>query len=299
MRSRKPSRPASAPGSMTMKAWPMRGRLPSSVKKLLASKPNCEPMSAVTSSSTTSANIAPLVLVVAPIGNIEPCMPALGSAVGWPWASSAQPSGMASPFFAATMSLPRATSLRLRSIINGSAFRRGNTAATGLVPKMGCLPPAAGMAAGELAKPRPTMPAAATARRWSTTTPQWWLRLTPAKAMPCVRAVATASATARSQAGKARPSSASIKSAPPLRCKTLAEAVPLTRPLDKCMAYCATRESPCEPRPWVSASTRARAVLAAMAGLAPARVSACVTRAAASSMLIRVMNEGPPVPGRR
>jgi hypothetical protein len=32
---------------MTMKAWPMRGRLPSSTKKLEASKPNCAPMTAV------------------------------------------------------------------------------------------------------------------------------------------------------------------------------------------------------------------------------------------------------------
>jgi hypothetical protein len=63
------------------------------------------------------------------------------------------------------MTFPRATSERLRSISNGSALRRGNAAATGLVPKIGCLPPAAGIAAGELAKPRPTMPAAATGRR--------------------------------------------------------------------------------------------------------------------------------------
>ena len=34
------------------------------------------------------------------------------------------------------------------------------------------------------------MPAAATARRWSTSTPQWWLCTTPAKATPCSRASA-------------------------------------------------------------------------------------------------------------
>jgi hypothetical protein len=72
---------------------------------------------------------------------------------------------MGLPALAATISLPRATSLRLRSIISGSCPRRGNTAATGLVPKIGWRPPAAGIAAGELAKPRPTMPAAAAARR--------------------------------------------------------------------------------------------------------------------------------------
>ena len=143
----------------------MRGRLPSSTKKLEASKPNCAPMTAVTSSSTISASIAPLLDVAAPIGSIEPSSAALASVVGWPFASSAQPSGIGSPFFAATMTLPRATSLRLRSIINGSPVRRGNTAATGLVPKIGCLPPAAGIAAGELASAMPTMPASATARR--------------------------------------------------------------------------------------------------------------------------------------
>ena len=148
-----------------MKAWPMRGRLPSSTKKLEASKPNWAPIRAVTSSSTTSASIAPFGDDIAPMGSIDPVNAALASVVGWPSASSAQPSGIGWPVLAATITLPRATSLRLRSIISASASRRGNTAATGLVPKIGCLPPAAGIAAGELAKPRPTMPAAATGRR--------------------------------------------------------------------------------------------------------------------------------------
>jgi hypothetical protein len=154
-----------------MKVWPMRGRLPSSTKKLDASKPYCAPISAVTSSSTISASIAPLLDVAAPTGSIEPSSAALASVVGLPSASSAQPSGIGSPFLAATITLPRATSDRLRSISSGSPARRGNAAATGLVPKIGCRPPAAGMAAGELAKPRPTMPAAAAGRRWSTMTP--------------------------------------------------------------------------------------------------------------------------------
>ena len=62
------------------------------------------------------------------------------------------------------------------------------------------------VAAGELAKPMATMPASAAARKWSTTTPQWWLRMTPATATPCVCAAATASCSASSQAGTARPS---------------------------------------------------------------------------------------------
>ena len=104
---------------------------------------------------------------------MEPSSPAFGSVVGLPWASSAQPAGIVLPSFAATISLPRATSDRLRSIISGSASpRRGKIAAIGFVPKIACRPPAAGIAAGEFAKPRPTMPASAAARRWSITTPQ-------------------------------------------------------------------------------------------------------------------------------
>ena len=148
-----------------MNAWPMAGRLPSSTKKLDASKPKFAPMTAVTSSSTTSASIAPFGDDTAPIGSIDPCNAAAASVVGLPAASSAQPGGIGLPSFAATMTLPRATSERLRSTISGSPLRRGNTAATGLVPKIGCRPPAAGIAAGELANPIPTRPAAATGRR--------------------------------------------------------------------------------------------------------------------------------------
>ena len=218
-------------------------------------------------------------------------MPSLGSVVGLPCASSAQPWGMARPSFAATISLPRATSLKLKSIINGShapaaapgICLRGNTAATGLVPKIACLPPAAGMAAGELAKPKPTMPAAATARRWSTTTPQWWLCTTPAKATPFCRAASIASAIARSHAAKASPACASTSTAPPLRRSTVGTAWPLARPLRKWVAYCPTRDRPCEPKPCDSASTSARAVACAMASLAPARASSLATRPCNSS----------------
>ena len=109
-----------------------------------------------------SASIAPL---APPIGSIEPARPALGSVVGWPSPSSAQPRGIALPSFAATMSLPRATSDSDRSIESGGASRRGNTAAIGLVPKSGRRPPAAAIAAGELPIASPTSPAAPTASR--------------------------------------------------------------------------------------------------------------------------------------
>jgi hypothetical protein len=73
----------------------MRGWLPSSTKKDEASKPNCAPISAVTSNSTTSASIAPLGLLTAPIGSIEPCMPACGSVVGCRRRRAPSPGGWA------------------------------------------------------------------------------------------------------------------------------------------------------------------------------------------------------------
>ena len=254
-------------------------------------------MTAVTSSSTTSANMAPLVDEAAPTGSIDPARPAAASVVGCPLASSAQPAGMARPSLAATISLPRAASLKDRSIIKGEALRRGKTAATGLVPKMGCLPPAAGMAAGELAKPRPTMPASATARRWSTTTPQWWLRTTPATATPCSRAVRMASRMARSQAGKAKPSPASISSALPLRWRTAATAEPTARPLRRWVLYCATRLRPWPAWPWASAITNARAVLSAMLRLAPAACKARDTNCWTS--WVGSFTSEPPAPWRQ
>ncbi len=143
----------------------MRGRLPSAKKKLDASKPKLAPVSAATSSSMISASIAPLGLPTATTGSIESSRPAAGSVVGLPSRSKAQPSGIDWPAFAAAISLPRATSDSDRSISSGSALWRGKTAAIGSVPKIGCFPPAAGIAAGELEKPSPTMPAAATGRR--------------------------------------------------------------------------------------------------------------------------------------
>ncbi len=147
----------------------MRGWLPSSTKNELASKPSAAPVSAVTMSSTISASIAPF---VPPIGSMLPSRPAAGLVVGWPSRSSAHPSGIALPSRAATMSLPRATSDSDRSIVTAGPLRRGNVAAIGFVPKSARLPPAAGIAAGELPMAKPTIAAAATGARWSAATPK-------------------------------------------------------------------------------------------------------------------------------
>ena len=74
----------------------------------------------MTSSSTTSASIAPL---VPPIGSIEPSSAAFASVVGCPSLSSAQPSGIGLPSFAATITLPRAASDSERSIDSGAPSR--------------------------------------------------------------------------------------------------------------------------------------------------------------------------------
>jgi hypothetical protein len=68
--------------------------------------------------------------------------------------------------------LPRATSESDRSIVSGNPARRGNTAAIGLVPNSARLPPAAGIAAGELPKARPTIAASATGARCHAATPK-------------------------------------------------------------------------------------------------------------------------------
>ncbi len=198
-RSRKASRPASAPGSTARIAWPRRGRLPSSAKKPSASKPKAAPVRAQQSSSTTSASSAPL---VPPAASMAPPRAACGSVVGSPAASMAQPGGIGRPSFAAAMIRPRATFDRARSTTSGSvAPRRGKAAATGLVPSSGRRPPGTGMAAGELVKASATKPCRARASAGSPIAPEWWLLVTPRKATPWSRARRAASATARSSAG--------------------------------------------------------------------------------------------------
>ena len=110
-----------------------------------------------------SASIAPF---APPMGKRLPCsIASFGSVVGLPWRSSAQPSGMRSPLRIAIMMRPRTTVVSARSMTIGAAPRRGNAAATGLVPKRGFRPPQGGIAAGEFVNAKPTRPACATGRR--------------------------------------------------------------------------------------------------------------------------------------
>ncbi len=88
------------------------------------------------------------------MGSREPSSAALASVVGWPSRSTAQPSGMGSPFLAALMILPRATTETEVSMTTGSGAA-GAPRASGLVPRTG---PGA-MAGGVLAKASPTSPA--------------------------------------------------------------------------------------------------------------------------------------------
>jgi hypothetical protein len=246
----------------------MRGRLPSSTKKLLASKPKLAADHGRDQQFDHQRQHRALGAADGADGQHRTGQRRLRVG-GRPALRRPAPSPRGSACRAWPPPSPcRARLRRLRSIIKGSVLRRGNTAATGLVPKMACRPPAAGIAAGELAKPRPTMPAAATGRRWSTTTPQWWLATTPAKATPCVRAAATASATASAQAGKARPS----RHRPGSRRR--AGAAPGHRlAIDTAVAQMGgvlrhARQS-VRPQALASASTRACAVLAAIASEAP------------------------------
>ena len=86
------------------------------------------------------------------MASMAPPSAASASVVGSPAASTAQPSGIFLPALAASMILPRATSLSAMSITSGSSSRRGKAAATGLVPSKARRPPGTGMAAGELVK---------------------------------------------------------------------------------------------------------------------------------------------------
>jgi LacI family transcriptional regulator len=121
------------------------------------------------SNSTIIASNTPF---TPPIAAMLPVNAAFASVVGLPSASNAQPAGIGLPSLAATMILPRATSVSDRSIISGGFPRRGNTAAIGLVPNSGLLPPQALIAAGEFVKPIPIRPASASGARWKSIAPQ-------------------------------------------------------------------------------------------------------------------------------
>ena len=116
------SRPASASGSMTRNAWPIRGRLPSSTKNESASKPNAAPVSAHAQQLDDEREHRAL----GPAHRQHRCLraprPADRSSDCRP-RSSAQPSGIGLPSFAATITLPRATSDSDRSITSGASLR--------------------------------------------------------------------------------------------------------------------------------------------------------------------------------
>nr|NKB54642.1 DUF1553 domain-containing protein [Rhizobiaceae bacterium] len=141
-RSPNPS-PDSGAGSMAIRTWPTPGVGPSAVKKELASKPKWLPVNAAARISTIKTRAAPL---ASPIGTIVPSRAALASVVALPSVSSAQPSGMALSFWAATITLPRATLERLRSINNEGLSLRGAANAIGFVPNSPVFPPQGAMA---------------------------------------------------------------------------------------------------------------------------------------------------------
>ncbi len=95
------------------------------------------------------------------------------------------------------MILPRVTVVSARSTTIGSAPLRGKAKATGSVPNNAFFPPQAGIAAGELVKATPTMPACDTFSRWMPSTPTCALLRMPAKPMPFLRARWIASSIAQ------------------------------------------------------------------------------------------------------
>jgi len=183
---------------MAIRSCPVPGGGPSAPKKSEASAAVFAPVSEAASTSTISASAAPL---GPPMGCIMPLSACSGSVVGAPPASVAQPSGIASRFCAAAMIFPRATVESERSTTMGSPPATGAANATGLVPKSGRVPPQGAMAAGVLANIKPTSPSAA--NRWQNqpVTPAWCERVTPATAIPCVRAAPGSQSMARSRAG--------------------------------------------------------------------------------------------------
>ena len=159
-------------------------------------------------------------------------------------ASSAQPSGIGRPSFAATITLPRATSDSERSIVNGGAASRGKTAAIGLVPNSARLPPAAGIAAGELPKREPDHPRLRDRCEVPRRDAEMMAVGDAGERRRRIRARAPhrlARRRARTP-GNASPQRASTSTAPPpLAHDDGATALPSARPLRRCVAYCATR----------------------------------------------------------
>ncbi len=165
-----------------------------------------------------------------------PARAASALVVGWPSASSAQPSGIGCPFWAAAMILPRATFDKEMSTTTGCPPSMGAAKAMGSVPKSGCRPPHGAIAAGALATMSATSPVSASVSTVRPATPQWWERLMPAMAMPCARAMPGRCSSASSIAGKAKPCAASTASAPGRVACAVGVAMPSTLPDRACAA---------------------------------------------------------------
>ena len=88
--------------------------------------------------------------MASPIGAMVPAMASLASVVGLPEASNAQPAGIGSLAWAATLIRPRATLLRLMSMTSGGSSARGAANPIGLVPNSPRWPPHGAMAWGPL-----------------------------------------------------------------------------------------------------------------------------------------------------
>jgi hypothetical protein len=235
------------------------------------------PISAVTSSSTTSASIAPLGLVMAPIGSIEPA--------ARPWVGGGlrrrrrAPSPRDRPAF-----LGRHHQLAARHFAEATGrSAAGRRAGAGTPPPPGwcrrsggarrppASPPANWRSPGRPCRPRPPAAGGRPARRSG----------------GCGHA-GEGHAVGRARRRSPRPRPARRPGRPGLRrvdqqraalaARTVA---PPHRRRGRCAGgwrTAATRDRPCEPRPCASASTSARAVAAAIAGWAPARCSAASTQ---------------------
>ena len=222
-----------------------------------ASKPNAAPVSAATSSSTTSASIAPL---VPPIGSIDPVE--RGLARRWsagPRGRAPSPSGIGLPSFAATITLPRATSESERSIDKRRAVATRKHGGDRIGAEQRARPPAAAIAAGELPNASPTMPRVG--HRYQV--------IGGDAEMMAVGDAGEAHAVTRGHGGSPRRrrarrrerrdrSHASTSTAPPVRATTTGMRVAVGAAVAaECVAYCGRRDMPCEARPCDSASTSA------------------------------------------
>ena len=271
----------------------MRGRFPSSTKKLSASKPIAAPVSAQARSSTIKASIAPL---APPTASIDPANAALASVVGRPSRSSAQPAGIGRPSLAAIMTLPRAASDSDRSISSGSPALRGNAAAIGIGAEDRML------ATGRRHRRRRIAECHADHARGRNRDEMIGRDAEMVAVGHAHEAHAEFSRPRdrlvdRKRAREKRESGFRVDQCGPTTERvTTGVALPSARPLRRCAAYCGIRDIPCDASPWASAPANARAVIAAMRELAPARISARVARSVICAMVSRGMASDPRPP---